>query len=77
MDVGISPPFRLAYGGENELMVYPSIGVIIRSGPRGNCTKNHEHQVYEGPPNFVVEIELTCMSLTYFVCSMRHVPTLG
>ena len=77
MEVGIFPPIRHAYGGENNLMVYPSIGVIIRSGPRSICTKNHEHQVYEGLPNFVVEIELTCRSLTYSVCSMLHVPTLG
>lgn len=58
MDVVLFPPVRLTYAGKNDLMVYPSIAAIIRrGGPRRICEKNHEHQVYEGPPNFVVEIE--------------------
>lgn len=58
MDVVLFPPVRLNYGGKSDCMVYPNVGVIVRrNGPRQICTKDHAHQVYEGPPNFVLEIE--------------------
>ncbi len=58
MDVVLFPPVRLSYAGKTDVMVYPSVGVIVRrNGPRQICRKNHDHQVYEGPPNFVLEIE--------------------
>ncbi len=58
MDVVLFPPVRLSYAGKTDVMVYPNVGVIVRrNGPRQICKKNHDHQVYEGPPNFVLEIE--------------------
>jgi len=58
MDVVLFAPIRLTYAGKPDCMVYPNIGIIIRrKGPRKIGDKNHEHQIYEGPPNFVVEIE--------------------
>ena len=58
MDVVLFAPIRLSHRGNDDIMVYPNVGVIIRRlGPRMICTRNNEHQVYEGPPNFVLEIE--------------------
>ncbi len=58
MDVVLFPPVRLSYGGKSDCMVYPNVGVIVRrNGPRQICIKNHDHQVSEGPPNFVLEME--------------------
>ena len=58
MDVVLFPPVRLSYGGKSDCMVYPNVGVSVRrNGPRQICIKNHDHQVSEGPPNFVLEME--------------------
>ena len=58
IQVVLFAPVRLEYGGKKDSTVYPSIAAIIaRKGPRRICIKNSDHQIYEGPPNFVVEIE--------------------
>jgi hypothetical protein len=58
MDVVLFPPIKLMDGESEARLVYPNVGVIIRRrGPRNTCLKDRETQIYEGPPNFVLEME--------------------